>query len=258
MSETVCVSTDDCVATVTVDRPEKRNAMDLETRKLLRAAFEDIADDADVRVAVLRGAGDEAFVTGGDIASFAEFDHVDGLEYVTEHAQGLYNYIASVPKPTIAAIDGYALGGGMEIAMACDVRLATPDSRLGLPEVGLGIIPAGGGTQRLASIVGAGIAKELVLGGRILDADEAEDIGLVNHVHLPEEFDDAVAKMAERFAKKAPLAARLAKESINRSLDLEDGLGFERMAGAYLFATDDQAEGARAFLENRDPEFRGR
>lgn len=258
MGENVDVRTVGRVATVTVNRPEKRNAMDIETRQQLRCAFEEVVAERDVRVVVLRGEGDEVFVSGGDIESFADFDHVDGLEYLTDHAQGLYNYIASVPKPTIAAVDGHALGGGMEIAMACDVRLATTNSRFGLPECSLGIIPAGGGTQRLASIVGAGVAKELVLGGRIIDAEEAANIGLVNHVHPPEEFDEAVSAMADRFANKAPLASRLAKESINTGLDLDHGLDFERIAGAYLFATDDQKEGAQAFLQDRNPEFRGR
>ena len=258
MSETVRVTNENRVATVTVDRPDKRNAMDIPTRRQLRAALERVAADDDVRVVVIEGAGDEAFVTGGDIVSFEEFDRIDGLSYLTEHAQGLYECVASLSKPTVAAVDGHALGGGMELAMACDIRLATPDSRFGLPELGLGIIPAGGGTQRLASMVGAGVARELILTGRIIDAAEAADIGLVNHVHPKGEFDEAVADVAGRMAEKAPLAVALAKESIDRSLDLEAGLDFERIAGAYLFGTDDQTEGMQAFLEDRDPSFEGR
>lgn len=258
MADTVRFDVDGRVATVTVDRPEKRNAMDIDTRRALRRTLEDAATDDDVRVVVLRGAGEDAFVTGGDIADFADFDHVDGLKYVTEHAQGLYNYVATLPKPTIAAVDGYALGGGMEVAMACDVRLATPDSQFGLPEVSIGILPAGGGTQRLAAIAGAGVAKELILTGRILDAAEADELGIVNHIHPRAAFDDAVESMAVDIAEKAPLALRLAKESINRGLDLEGGLDFERIAGAYLFGTDDQTEGATAFEADRDPTYRGR
>lgn len=258
MPDTVRLDVNDRIATIAVDRPEKRNAMDIDTRRELRETMEDAVADDEVRVLVIRGAGEDAFITGGDIADFADFDHVDGLEYVSEHAQGLYNYVATLPKPTIAAVDGYALGGGMEIAMACDVRLATPDSQFGLPEVSIGILPAGGGTQRLAAIAGAGVAKELVLTGRILDADEADELGIVNHVHPQEAFDVAVGSMAADMAEKAPLALRLAKESINRGLDLESGLDFERIAGAYLFGTDDQTEGASAFEENRDPSYRGR
>ncbi|MFB6142207.1 MAG: enoyl-CoA hydratase/isomerase family protein [Halorientalis sp.] len=254
--EHVRVETGENVATLTVDRPEKHNAMDVETREQFRAALDDVAD-GDARVLVVRGAGD-AFVTGGDIADFAEFDRVDGLEYLTEHAQGLYNAVADLSIPTIAAVDGHALGGGMELALACDIRLATPDARFGLPELELGIIPAGGGTQRLATVVGAGIARELVLTGRVLDADEAADIGLVNHVHPAAEFDERVTEMAERIADRAPLALRMATESLDRSLDVEAGLDFERVAGAFLFGTEDQHEGARAFLEDRDPSFQGR
>lgn len=257
MAERVRVDTADRVATVTIDRPEKHNAMDVDTRERLREALDSAAADDDVRVIVLRGAG-ESFATGGDIADFAEFDRLDGLAYLTEHAQGLYNAVADLDAPTIAAVDGPALGGGLELAMACDVRLATPDARLGLPELGLGILPAGGGTQRLASLVGAGVARELILTGRIIDAAEAADVGLVNHVHPAPEFDDAVAEMAGRIAAKAPLAVALARESIDRGLDLEAGLDFERVAGAFLFGTADQREGARAFLEDRDPSFEGR
>lgn len=257
MDSSVRVETDGPVATVTVDRPEKHNAMDVPTRRQLADALAAIEANEERRVVVLRGAG-EPFVTGGDIADFADFDRLDGLEYLTEHAQGLYNRVADLSTPTIAAVDGDALGGGLELAMACDIRIATPDARFGLPELGLGIIPAGGGTQRLVHFVGAGIASELILTGRLLDATEAADVGLVNHVHPRPEFDAAVDETAERVASKAPLAARLAKESIRRSLDVEAGLDFERLAGAFLFGTADQREGTRAFLDDRDPVFDGR
>lgn len=258
MADRVLVERSDSIATVTVNRPEKRNAMDVPTRKDLRDAFEEVGEDDAVRAVVLRGAGDGSFIAGGDIDSFAEFDHMDGIEYGEKYAQGLYNYVADLPKPTVAAIDGYALGGGTEIALACDIRLATEDAKLGLPEVGIGVIPAGGGTQRLVGIVGAGIASELILTGRIVDADEAEDIGLVNHVYPDSEFDEEVRSMAEDLASKAPVAQRLAKESISRSLDIEAGLDYERLAGAFLFGTEDQKEGANAFLEDREPEYDGR
>ncbi|WP_436348474.1 enoyl-CoA hydratase/isomerase family protein [Natronorubrum sp. FCH18a] len=258
MGDRVLTERRDDIAVVTVNRPEKRNAMDIPTRKELRAAFEDVADDEDVRAVVLRGAGDGSFIAGGDIDSFAEFDHMDGIEYGEKYAQGLYNYVADLPKPTIAAVDGYALGGGTEISLACDIRLATPDAKFGLPEVSIGVIPAGGGTQRLVHIVGGGIARELVLTGRIIDADEAADIGLVNHVYPESEFDDEVMAMASELTSKAPVAQRLAKRAMNRSLDIEGGLEYERLAGAFLFGTDDQKEGANAFLEDRDPDYQNR
>jgi enoyl-CoA hydratase len=257
MSDNVLLDRDDPVATITVNRPEKRNAMDVPTRKSLRSVFEDVADVNAVRVVILRGAGDGSFIAGGDIEAFAEFGGVEGLEYVTEHAQGLYNLVAEMPKPTVAAVDGHAYGGGTEIALACDIRLATEDARFGLPEVGLGILPAGGGTQRLAHVVGAGIAKELVMTGRTVDSAEARDIGLVNNVHPADEFDDQVEELARTLASKAPLAQRLAKEAIDNGLDIDSGLSFERVAGAFLFGTDDSAEGVSAFLNDQDPEFRG-
>lgn len=259
MSDNVLFETEEPgVATITVNRPEKRNAMDIPTRKELREAFERAADDDDVRVIVLRGAGENSYIAGADLSRTVEFDHMDGLEYVTKHAQGLYNYIAGVPKPTIAAIDGYAFGGGTEIALACDIRIAQKGIKMGLTETTIGIIPAGGGTQRLAQVVGAGIAKELILRGKAVDAEEAKDISLVNHVYSEDEFEDEVYSMAGELAEQSPIALRMAKESINRGLDLESGLDFERLAGAFLFATHDQEEGAKAFLEDRDPEYQGR
>lgn len=258
MSDPVLIDRQNRIATVTVNRPEKRNAMDVSTRKALREAFEEVADDEAVRAVVLRGAGDDSFIAGGDLESFAEFDHMAGLEYTTKHAQGLYNYVADLPKPTIAAVDGHALGGGTEIALACDIRLASEDAVFGLPEVTIGVLPAGGGTQRLVQTVGVGMAKELILTGRSVDAEEAEDIGLVNHVYPAEEFDDEVTEMAERLADQAPVAQRLAKEAINRGLNDEAGLDFERIAGSFLFGTEDKQEGAEAFLEGRDPEYEGR
>lgn len=258
MADRVLIDRDGSIATVTVNRPEKRNAMDIPTRKALYEAFEEVGEDDDVRVVVLRGAGDGSFIAGGDIDSFTQFDHMDGLEYGEKYGQGLYNYVADLHKPTIAAVDGYALGGGTEISLACDIRLATEDAKFGLPEVNIGVIPAGGGTQRLVQVVGAGIASELILTGRIIDADYAKEIGLANHVYSEAEFDDEVRAMAEDLASKAPVAQRLAKESIRRSLDIDSGLEYERLAGAFMFGTDDQKEGANAFLENREPEYENR
>ena len=258
MSDCVIVNREDSVATVTVNRPEKRNAMDIPTRKELRAAFEDVADEDEVRAVVLRGAGDGAFIAGGDIESFSEFDHMEAMEYVTKHAQGLYNYVANLPKPTIAAVDGPALGGGTEISLACDIRLASEDALFGLPEVTIGVLPAGGGTQRLQQAVGTGMAKELVLTGRVVKANEAEDIGLINHVYPSEEFEDEVNAMTEQLTSQAPVAQRMAKAAMNRGLSEEAGLDFERVAGSFLFSTEDRKEGIEAFLEDREAEYRGR
>jgi len=258
MSDYVVIDRENSVATVTVNRPEKRNAMDLPTWKDLRASFEDVADDDSIRTIVLRGAGDGAFIAGGDIDSFSEFDHMEAMEYVTKHAQGLYNYVANLPKPTIAAVDGPALGGGTEISLACDIRLASEDALFGLPEVSIGILPAGGGTQRLVQAIGTGMAKELVLTGRVVKADEAAEIGLANHVYSAKEFDDEVTAMAERLTDQAPVAQRMAKEAMNRGLNEEAGLDFERVAGSFLFNTEDREEGIAALLEDRDADYKGR
>jgi enoyl-CoA hydratase len=250
MTSNVRFEREQSIATVTVDRPEKRNAMDNDTRSELRSVFETVDTDDTVRCVVLRGAGDSAFIVGGDIDSFSEFDLRDGLEYTSKYAQGLYNEIAEVSKPTIAAIDGYALGGGTEIALACDFRLATPDAKLGLPEIDIGIFPAGGGTQRLVDIVG--------LAGDVIDANEAERIGLVNYVYESENFGDEVQSLASQLTEKPPIALQLAKESLNRAVDHESGLDFERVAGALALATEDKSEGVEALLEGRDPKFQGK
>lgn len=256
--EPVHVDVHDDVGVVWVNRPERRNAMDIPTREALRTAFERLARDGDVRVIVLRGAGSDAFIAGGDLDAFAEMDLVEGLEYLARHAGGLYDYLAGIPKPTIAAIDGPALGGGLEIALACDIRLATEDAVFGLPETTLGIIPAAGGTQRLPGIVGVGVAKELIFTGRVVDAAEAEAVGLVNHVHPADEFEDRVAELAGRLADQPPIALRFAKEAINLTATDPAGLSFERAAGTALWGTRDKAEGIAAFREGRDPEFEGR
>ena len=251
------VALDDHIATVTIDRPEVRNAMDIPTRRELRTAFDALLDES-VRVVVLRGAGDDSFVSGADIETLAGMDLVDAMEYAARHSQGLYNHIAEFPAPTIAAVDGYCLGGGLELALACDIRVSTPEAQFGLPEVTLGVIPGGGGTQRLQAVVGGGIARELVLTGKLIDAEAAERYRLVNEVYEPSEFDAAVQALAQEIASNAPVAVRLAKESMNRGLDIEGGLDFERAAFVVAAATADKNEGTAAFLENRDPVFEGR
>ncbi len=255
--DNVRVERTDRIATVTVDRPAVRNAMDVPTRRELRAVFDALEERDEARVVVLRGAGENSFVSGADIETLNEMTLMDGMEYAEKHAQGLYNRTASFPRPTIAAIDGYALGGGLELALACDLRVSTPDAKLGLPEVTLGVIPGGGGTQRLQAVVGAGVARELVLTGKVIDAETAADVGLLNHVFDPESFDDEVRALAEEIASNAPVAVKLAKAGMNRGLDHEAGLDFERLAFAATVATDDKDEGTAAFLENREPSFGG-
>ncbi|MFB6311613.1 MAG: enoyl-CoA hydratase/isomerase family protein [Salinirussus sp.] len=258
MYDNVIVDRDGKIATVTVDRPEKRNAMDIPTRKELRGAFEDVVDDDAIRVIVLRGAGEGNFIAGGDIQSFAEHTMLSAMEYIDTHAQGLYNYVANVPKPVIAGIDGHAFGGGLEISCAADVRVAQTGVKMGLTEVGLGILPAGGGTQRLTELVGASIAKDMILTGKAISAERAKEIGLVNYLHDEDGFEEGLYDVADEIADNAPIALKFAKASVNRAMNLEPGLDFERAAGTVVFGTEDKQEGAEAFLEDRDPEFEGR
>lgn len=254
----VRVEREERIAEVTVDRPASRNAMDVPTRRELRAVFEALREEGAVRAVILRGAGEGNFVSGGDVERLNEMELAEALEYADRYVDRLYNYLADYPLPVIAAVDGHALGGGLELALACDVRIATPDAVFGLPEVTLGILPSGGGTQRLQAIAGAGVARELVLTGRTIDAAEARDHGLVNHVFDEAEFDAATRSLAEEFASNAPVAVRLAKEAMNRGLDIESGLALERTAFALAVATRDKDEGTKAFLEDRDPSFEGR
>lgn len=256
MSEFVDLSRDDGVATVTVDLPEKRNAMDVETRTQFRYAVERVAEDDRSRVLVVRGAGSESFIVGGDLETMAEYDALEGLRYLTEHAQGLYNYIAEIPLPTVAGIDGYAFGGGLELALACDLRVVSASAQLGLPEVGVGLLPGSGGTQRLTRIAGAGVAKDLVLTGRTVDAQEAKELGIVTRVYDDGEFEAGLDDLTNELRSQAPVAQRLAKKAIDTP-EFDAGLDVERLAGAVLFGTDDFEEGVSAFYDNRSPEFRG-
>lgn len=255
MTDTVRVEQRENVATVTIDRPEKRNAMDVATRDQLREKLAETVDDEDIRIVVFRGAGDGSFIAGGDLETMAEYDALEGLEYLTEHAQGLYNDIADLTLPTVAAIDGYAFGGGLELALACDLRIASTSARLGLPEVGLGLLPAGGGTQRLARIAGTGTAKDLVLTGRTIDANEAERLGVVTRTYDEDAFEQGLREVTDRLRRQAPIAQRLANQAIDSSV-ADVGLDVERLAGALLFGTEDFQEGVDAFIDERQPDFR--
>jgi len=252
----VLLDRDAGIATVTVNRPEKRNAMDVPTRRALRGRL-DAAVAGGAGAIVIRGAG-SAFVAGGDLDAFAGYDPLEALDYLTEHAGGLYDHVAGLPVPTIAAMDGPAFGGGLELALACDLRLAVADVRLGLPEIGLGLIPGGGGTQRLAAVAGAGVAKELVLTGDSVTGREAADRGVVTAAHPAGAFEDALAARAADLADGPPVAQRLGKLAVNRAVGSEAGHDVERLAAAFLFATADAAEGIAAFREDREPEFEGR
>jgi enoyl-CoA hydratase len=251
------VALEDAVALVTVDRRDAMNALDIATLTELRDRLRELADDESVRAVILTGAGEKAFVAGADIK------YMSGLDVDAAKAWGALGHEAgrlldTMPKPTVAAINGFALGGGCELALACDIRYAATTAKLGQPEVNLGIIPGWGGTQRLARVCGVGVAKELIFTGRLVAADEALRIGLVNAVHDP--VLEKARETARVLAAKSPIALRAMKELANRALggNHEDNLAAEADAFGELFSTADAKEGLIAFVEKRDAVFSGR
>jgi enoyl-CoA hydratase len=249
----------DAVAILTVERPEAMNALDLDTLGALRARLEELAHDDETRVVVLTGAGDRAFIAGADIKYMSGLTVLEAREWGgLGHRCALL--LETMRKPTIAAINGFALGGGCELALACDLRYAASTAKLGQPEINLGIIPGWGGSQRLARVSGLGFAKELVLTGRTVDAGEAERHGMVNAVFEPGELMEKTLETARLLASKSPVALAAAKQAVNLALQgaQDANLTQEATLFALLFSTEDQKEGMSAFVEKRDPSFRGR
>lgn len=245
------------VAVVTINRPEKRNALNVKTRAEGAALLRELDGDGSVGVVVITGAGDKAFIAGADIAEFAGRTAMMQRDVMT--GQSLFTAMDSFSKPIIAMVNGYCLGGGCELALACDLRIASENASFGQPEINLGIIPGGGGTQRLTRLVGEGKAMELILTGDIIDAKTAFAIGLVNHVVPAEQLEATTMEIASRIAAKGPIALRLAKEAVkiaSRSL-LDEGLRREVDLFGLCFSTADKDEGVNAFLEKRKPEFKG-
>lgn len=253
------VSVSERIATVTVNRPKSLNALNPATVRELSAAFAEIADRNDVGVVVLTGAGEKAFVAGADISEMRHFNAVQALEFAL-FGQGVLERIERLPQPVIGAINGFALGGGCELAMACDILIAADTARFGQPEVNLGIIPGYGGTQRLPRLVGRNIAKEIVLTGEMITAQRAYEIGLVNRVVTQAELMGAARETAAKILSKGPVAVRTAKMAMNRGLDLDlsNACALEANAFAVGFSTADRAEGMAAFLEKRKPSFTGK
>jgi enoyl-CoA hydratase/carnithine racemase len=244
------------IATLIFDRPAVRNALNLETVNECHAALRDLADRREVGVLILTGAG-EAFVSGADINEMRRRTRDEGLAAINS---SLFAAVERFPRPTIAAVNGYALGGGCELALACDIRVAADHARFGQPELGLGIIPGAGATQRLPRIVGLGHAKHLVLTGEIIDARRALEIGLVSAVVPAAELLMKAREIAGRILRQGPLAARLAKLALNASarVDLDSGLLIETLAQTICYESEDKTEGTAAFLEKRKPKFTGR
>ena len=247
------------VALLTISRPEKRNALNAVTIRELGEAVAFIASAQEVRGAVITGAGDRAFVAGADISELAEMNPLEAVE-VSRAGQEVFLAIERARKPFVAAVNGYALGGGCELALACHLRIASPTATFGLPEVKLGILPGYGGTVRLPRIVGAGRALEMILTGAPIDAAEAHRIGLVNHVVPADDLLPRARALVKAIAANGPLAAGLAIESVNRgsNLPVESALGVESTLFGLLAGSEDMREGMAAFLEKRAPRFTGR
>lgn len=256
--QNILVQKENHIASLRINRPEKRNALDTPTWNEIISAVRDFRSDDDVRVVIITGEGGKVFASGADIGELNQRPPLNTLKSIV---QGCLLEIENLEKPVIAAIDGFALGGGCELAMACDIRIATKRSRLGQPEVNLGIIPAAGGTQRLQRLVGIGKAKELIFTGDIISADEAKEIGLINTVvDNPEDLIKTAKEMAQKIIGKGPMAISLSKLSINigASTDINTGLLCEKLAQTIAFFTDDRVEGTAAFLEKRKPNFKGK
>lgn len=255
--ETITLEKDGKVAVITINRPDKLNALSSTVHVEGVAALDELRRDDGVRVVVITGSGEKAFIAGADISEF------EGKTPVTQRAvfqeRTLFNTIDTFPKPVIAMVNGFCLGGGNELALACDLRICGENAKFSQPEINLGIIPGGGGSQRLTRLIGEGRSMEMILTGDMIDADTAYRFGLVNHVYPAAELCAKTMELASKIAEKAPIALQLAKEAVkfaSRS-NLDEGLRREVDLFAICFSTEDKREGVSAFLEKRKPEFKG-
>jgi enoyl-CoA hydratase len=257
--ENILYEVKDQIARITVNRPQVLNALNRATVNELSQAFDAARADNNVRVLIITGAGEKSFVAGADINEIAKRTATDGKDY-SEYGQSVFRKLETLGKPSIAAINGFALGGGCELALCCSIRLASKNAKMGQPEVKLGILPGYGGTPRLTRLCGKGVAHELLLTGEIISAEEAHRIGLVNHVHEPADLIPAAEKMAQKIIANAPLAVKYAMEAIQHGTEMtqEEGLFLEATLFGLCCATEDMREGTRAFLEKRPAKFQGR
>ncbi|MDD3899445.1 MAG: short-chain-enoyl-CoA hydratase [Syntrophomonadaceae bacterium] len=250
---------EDRVATLTINRPKALNALNKDTLLEIKAAVEQVSDDAGIDVLIITGAGDKAFVAGADITFMLNINALQGREFGLI-GQEAFSLIETMSKPVIAAINGFALGGGCELAMACDFRICSHKSKFGQPEVGLGVTPGFGGTQRLPRIVGTGMAKQLLYTGETIDANEALRIGLVNAVLPSETLMDYVQKVAKKISSRGSVAVRFCKDAVNEGMqtDIDRAMTIEADIFGLCFATEDQKEGMQAFVEKRKAKFIGK
>ena len=249
----------DGIATITFNRPKVLNALNRKTAEELQSALLDARDDASVRVLILTGAGEKAFVAGADIGELAQQTPVNGKDF-SLFGQSVFHLLETIGKPSICAINGFALGGGCELALSCSIRIASKTARLGQPEVKLGILPGYGGSQRLTRLCGKGVAHELCLTGEMISAEEALRIGLVNHIYESSELLPAAEAMAKKIIANGPLAVKFTMEAIERGVEmpLEESLFLEATLFGVACATEDMREGTKAFLEKRPAAFKGK
>ena len=256
--ESITVEKRGAVAVLTINRPDKLNALNTQVHMEGVAALDELRKNDAVRVLVITGAGDKSFIAGADISEFA--DKTPVAQRNRFHERSLFNSIDSFPKPVIAMVNGFCLGGGNELALACDIRVCTPNAKFSQPEINLGIMPGGGGTQRLTRLIGEGRSMEMMLTGDMIDAETAHKFGLVNHVYDADELEEKTMELAYKIAEKAPIALQLCKEAVkfaSRS-NLDEGLRREVDLFAICFSTEDKTEGVSAFLEKRKPNFKGK
>jgi len=246
------------ITTITINRPSKLNALNIETIDELHTALSNANDDKNIKTIVITGSGEKAFVAGADISEFADFDIKEGKELAANGQDHLFNFIENLSTPVIAAVNGFALGGGLELAMACHFRVASDNAKMGLPEVSLGVIPGYGGTQRLPQLVGKGRAMEMIMTAGMIDAQTALDYGLVNHVCTQEELLPIVLKKASKIMRNSSVAIAAAIKAINANFkDGKDGYKVEISQFGKCFGTNDFVEGTTAFLEKRKADFPG-
>ena len=244
---------------ITIDRPKKLNALNRATIKELQEAFEDANDDQDARIVILTGSGEKAFVAGADISEFSDYNEREGSALAREGQDNLFDFIENMHKPVIAAINGFALGGGLELAMAAHFRVASHNAKMGLPETSLGLIPGYGGTQRLPQLVGKGRAMEMIMTAGMIPAEKALEYGLVNHVTSVEELLPMAKKIADKICNNSGVAIKSAIKAINAGFDPKfDGFAIEIESFGNCFGTDDFKEGTSAFLEKRKADFPGK
>lgn len=252
--ENIILSKEDKISVITINRPQSLNALNAQTINELSSALDNLEADNSVRVIILTGNGEKSFVAGADIKEFSDFNQEKAEELARNGQNKLFNKIENLSKPVIAAVNGFALGGGLELAMACHIRYASENAKLGLPEVTLGLIPGYGGTQRLPQLVGKGIANEMIFSAKMITAQKAKEIGLVNEVYAIEELLTKTTELAKTIAQNSPMAISKAIQSTNLS-NTDKGFETEIVSFGELFDLDDKKEGVSAFLEKRKPNF---